>query len=234
MKYLITTIAAAVLVGCGPPPPDISIHEAVNNGNVEAVKQHLAAGTDVNAKNKYETTPLHHAAIKGHMEIAELLIEKGADVNAKGAVMGGTPLHEAAITGSKEIVELLIANGADMNAKDLKRMTVLHKTTDKEILELLIDNGADVNGADVDTKDISVSTPLHRAAFEGRKEVAELFIAKGADVNAISFAGRTPLDEAQYIFEGYEEEMIVNKKVTADLLRKHGAKTAEELKAAGN
>ena len=36
-----------------PPPdkaPDISIHDAVEKGNIEAVKQHIAAGTDVNAK----------------------------------------------------------------------------------------------------------------------------------------------------------------------------------------
>ena len=59
MKHLLlTTIAAALFVGCGesqsPEPPtakapDISIHEAAEEGNIEAVKQHLAAGTDVNA-----------------------------------------------------------------------------------------------------------------------------------------------------------------------------------------
>ncbi|MDP7442703.1 MAG: hypothetical protein QGI37_13295 [Verrucomicrobiota bacterium] len=57
---LITTIAAMLLVGCGesqsPEPPtakapDISIHDAAEKGNIEAVKQHLAAGTDVNAKD---------------------------------------------------------------------------------------------------------------------------------------------------------------------------------------
>ncbi len=38
--------------------PDISIHDAVEKGNIEAVKQHLAAGTDVNAtKDKYGLTP---------------------------------------------------------------------------------------------------------------------------------------------------------------------------------
>jgi len=46
-----------------PEPPtveaaDISIHEAANVGNIEAVKQHLAAGTDVNAKADDEWTPL--------------------------------------------------------------------------------------------------------------------------------------------------------------------------------
>ncbi|MDB4807876.1 ankyrin repeat domain-containing protein [Verrucomicrobia bacterium] len=111
MKLLLTTIAAAVLVGCGesqqsapapeakpvepvaevakPEPPtakapDISIHDAAFKGNIEAVKQHLAAGTDVNAKNDWsEWTPLHRAAEYNHKEVAELLIAKGADVNAK-------------------------------------------------------------------------------------------------------------------------------------------------------
>ena len=31
--------------------PDISIHQAAYDGNIEAVKQHLAAGTDVDAKD---------------------------------------------------------------------------------------------------------------------------------------------------------------------------------------
>ena len=67
MKHLLlTTIAAVVLVGCGPQPPDISIHKAAYDGNIEAVKQHLAAGTDVNAKDNVGGTPLHWAAHHGH------------------------------------------------------------------------------------------------------------------------------------------------------------------------
>ena len=71
--------------GIKPEPPtakapDISIHEAAAEGNIEAVKQHLATGTDVNAKDKHAVTPLHRAAFYGHKEIAELLISKGADV----------------------------------------------------------------------------------------------------------------------------------------------------------
>ena len=93
MKHLLlTTIAAVVLVGCGPPkPPDISIHYAAGEGNIEAVKQHLAAGADVNAKDSVRWTPLHHAAFEGYKEVAELLIAKGADVNAT-ADTGATPL----------------------------------------------------------------------------------------------------------------------------------------------
>ena len=49
MKHLLlTTIVAVVLMGCGPPePPDNSIHDAAGEENIEAVKEHLAAGTDV-------------------------------------------------------------------------------------------------------------------------------------------------------------------------------------------
>ena len=73
--------------GIKPKPPiakapDINIHKAAQAGNIEAVKQHLAAGTDVNAKDKYGRTTLHAAAVGGSKEVVELLITKGADVNA--------------------------------------------------------------------------------------------------------------------------------------------------------
>ena len=122
MKSILVSIVAAVLmVGCGesqqsapspeskpvepvakaakPEPPtveapDISISEAALNENIEAVKQHIAAGTDVNARDNGGSTPLHQAAINGHKEIAELLIANGADVNAKTDA-GVTPLDDA-------------------------------------------------------------------------------------------------------------------------------------------
>jgi cytohesin len=120
MKHILITIAAVVLVGCGESQPtakapDISIHEAAEEGNVEAVKQAIADGADVNSKGDIGRTPLHWAAYEGHKEIAELLISEGADVNAK-ADGGGTPLHQAAYEGHKEVAELLIAKGADANA----------------------------------------------------------------------------------------------------------------------
>ena len=172
MKHLLlTTIAAVLLVGCGesqqsaPTPeskpvepvaeaaqseptkakaPDISIHDAVEKGNIEAVKQHLTAGADVNSKDEDgELTPLHWAAGEGQKEIAELLIAKGADVNAKTA--DGLTVFFAAILGSnKEIVELLIAKGADVNVRGFGGMTPLNMAADegqKEIADLLRKHG---------------------------------------------------------------------------------------------
>ena len=147
MKQLLITIAALVLVGCGNSEsqelptikaPNISIHEAAKTGNIEAVKQHLAAGTDVNAKNDDGTTPLRLAAFYGHMEIVELLIEKGADVNAKEED-GFTPLHYAE---TKEFTELLIAKGADVNAKNDYGETPLDKVKNNpKITDLLRKHG---------------------------------------------------------------------------------------------
>jgi ankyrin repeat protein len=193
MKHLLlTTIAAVVLVGCGP---SADIHEAARTGNIEAIKQHIAAGADVNAKSYEEWTLLARAAFGGHKEIVELLIANGADVNAEREG-GYTPLIYAAGSGGhKEIVELLIANGAVVNA--FSSSTNFMST--------------------------SSLTPLHTAAYWGRKEITELFIANGADVNAKSETYGTPLDVAIK----YKRTEI------ADLLRKRGGKTGEELKAEG-
>ena len=170
--------------------PD-TIYRAAQAGNIEAVKQHLAAGADVNVKDKVGGTPLHRAAYKGHKEIVELLIDNGADVNAeRHETVKVTPIQEAAFGASEttyktylEIMSILIAAGADVNAKGYG------------------------------------NTPLEQVIK--LPELVELLIANGADVNTRGIRGRTPLDRA------------INKKSpeTADLLRKHGAKTAEELEA---
>jgi len=104
-----------------------SIHVAAK-GDIEAVKQHLAAGTDVNAKSDDGGTPLLYAAAYGHKEIVELLIAADADLNVRDED-GKTTLHFAALNGRKVIVELLIAKGADVNAKDEDGETPLDATS---------------------------------------------------------------------------------------------------------
>ena len=96
MKHLLlTTIAAVVLVGCGESEAERALRKAAKEGNIEAVKQHLDAGTDVNAKDSFDGTPLLRAASWGYTEVAALLIAEGADVNAKDSLTGETPLDAA-------------------------------------------------------------------------------------------------------------------------------------------
>ena len=214
MKQLLITIAAVVLVGCGP---SVDIHKAAKEGNIEAVKQHIAAGTDVNAKDRKGETPLRIAITYGHKEIGELLITNGADMNAKSGRKEWTPLYRAIFSKRWEFTELLIAKGADVNLSNKDGTTPLHRAAgergQKEIVELLI-----AKGADVSAKTDNGVTPLHSAARGGQKEIVELLIAEDADVNAKKDDGLTPLDWA--IREKNTE--------TADLLRKHGGKSGAE------
>jgi len=87
---------------------------------------------------------------------------------------------------------------------------------DLAVVQRELNKGEDVNARD----EVYGGTPLHNAA---NKEVAELLLANGADVNAkAGWQGKTPLDFAIDFY---------NKPETADLIRKHGGKTAKELKA---
>ncbi len=147
-NILITTIAAVLLVGCVTiqsiepttvKVPDISIWQAAQTGNTEALKQHLFAGADVNAKDDLSSTPLLYAVGRGHMELVELLIAKGADMNVK-ANEEWTPLHTTALEGNKEVVELLIAKGVDVNAKDVDGKTPLN-SAEGETADLLRKHG---------------------------------------------------------------------------------------------
>jgi ankyrin repeat protein len=273
-QILITTIAAVLLVGCGesqqsaPSPeanpkqptakvPDISIREAARTGNIEAVKQHLAAGTDVNAKSddRIGWTPLHRSTDYGHKEIAELLIANGADVNAKATIRNDdvvTPLDWAIRAKRTEIADLIRKHGGKtsdwLNAG--KSIHIATKAGHIEAVKQHLAAGTDVNTAGGRWRRV----PVHEAAREGHKEIAELLIAEGADVNAEDNIGATPLFGAAgkghkeivelLIAEGadvnaknkYGEtplDLAIARKQTetADLLRKHGGKTREELKA---
>jgi ankyrin repeat protein len=233
MKTLITTIAAVLLVGCGesqqsapapesnPEPPtakapDISIHEAAGEGNIEVVKQHLAAGTDVNAKTDDGVTPLHEAAGVGQKEITELLIAKGADVNAN--TPDGLTVFFAAILGAnKEIVELLIAKGADVNVRGFGGMTPLNMADDegeKEIAALLRKHGGktgeELEGGESvaeatqpepptgKTPDISIHGAAGAAGRKGNIEAVKQHLAAGTDVDARDRQDKTPLQHAAY------------------------------------
>lgn len=99
-------------------PPAVDIHTAVATGNEEALKQHIAAGTDLNEKDPFGgSSPLISAALFGKPAMARLLIDAGADLNFRNNE-GSTALITAAFFGRPEIVRLLLDNGADKAIKN--------------------------------------------------------------------------------------------------------------------
>jgi len=79
-----------------------------------------------------------------------------------------------------------------------------------------------VAGTDADTRDERYgASSLHWAAWCGHPDIVELIIAAKANVNAFNFDGETPLDCAK----NFSQNEI------AAILREHGGKTADELKA---
>lgn len=109
----------------GNEAPDIDLHAAVIGGNLEAVKQHIAAGSDLNTPDPFGgSSPLITAALFGKEEIARELLKAGAKVNYTNNE-GSTALHTATFFCEKEVVHLLIMNGADKSIRNNYGATAL-------------------------------------------------------------------------------------------------------------
>ena len=82
MKYLITTLAALVLVGCGNREASYDLMMATGVGQIDNVKQAINDGANVNARVPNGTlkgyTMLDLAIRNGHTETAALLRKHGA------------------------------------------------------------------------------------------------------------------------------------------------------------
>ncbi len=130
MKSLTTAILVVTLLavaGCRKkenPTPNVSLHIAALQGNLDAIRQHINAGSDLNKKDAYGSTPLIIAATFGKTEVARALIDAGADMKITNNE-GATPLHIAAFLCRTEIVKALLDEGADKNALNKAGRTAL-------------------------------------------------------------------------------------------------------------
>ncbi len=105
--------------------PSVDIHTAVMKDNIAAVKQHIAAKSDINEKEKFGgSTPLISASLFGKTEIAKLLIDAGAKLNIQNNE-GSTALITAAFFCKPEIVKMLLAKKADKTIKNKYGNTAL-------------------------------------------------------------------------------------------------------------
>jgi len=123
MNVACTDKSASAQQGAAKPksevkPPQIDIHTAVVTENMEALKQHIAAGSNLNEKDPFGgSSPLISAAVFGKTEMAKVLIEAGADINFQNND-GSTALHTSAFFCRPEIVKMLLVKHADKTIKN--------------------------------------------------------------------------------------------------------------------
>ena len=181
-----------------------SLADAIRNGDIEAIKQHIADGVDVN-ELFFETHPLAWAALMGQTEAAALLLQHGADINGKNRD-GNTALHCAVFLGNAETAELLLKNEADVNAKNLDGSTPVDflripweitrsslRSLDVELKQEQLEAGkseiremfrADAkHSAKPNVQD--APTNLWTAARVGNVQAIKRYIKEGGDVNAL-------------------------------------------------
>jgi ankyrin repeat protein len=106
--------------------PEKSVNTAAFNGDVEALKQHIAAGSDLNEREPTSgATPLISAVTFDQQGAARVLIDGGADLSLKNNE-GSAALHIAAFLCRTEIVEMLLEAGASKEAMNKVGATALN------------------------------------------------------------------------------------------------------------
>lgn len=144
--------------------PKIDLQAAIVSGNLEAVKQHIEAGTDINVKDQMSgSTPLITAATFGHEAIVKALIDAKANLNLKNNE-GSTALHAAAFFCNIEVVQMLIDAGADKTLKNnfgaTPRESVMGPFTEMKPIYEMVAQQLEPIGLKVDIAEIEKTRPV--------------------------------------------------------------------------
>ncbi|HZM95974.1 MAG TPA: PQQ-binding-like beta-propeller repeat protein [Vicinamibacterales bacterium] len=113
----ITVLMVVPLVaGQGSQAANESLWEASRAGDTTRITAALAAGADVNAKSRYDVTPLIFAAGNGRLDAVKLLLSRGAEVNAQDTFYRARAADMALVNGYAEVALYLVQNGSDADS----------------------------------------------------------------------------------------------------------------------
>lgn len=217
----------AVLQRFGVTGNRIDVNEnvilAADTGDLEGVRQSLAQGADVNARDQRRQTrgktPLMLASRAGHLASVRCLLEAGADPNLTdrepeaqplsgtllaqmnprtlaqmGYSLDQTALMMVAKAGQTEIGSVLLQAGADPNLTDARGYSPLALAAENNCLAIA--QALVAAGAEIDRATSGDETPLSLACGRGKTEVAQFLIDQGADIHKTNRDGETPLIKA--------------------------------------
>lgn len=168
-------------------------------GDLALVKQFLAQGASVHARDVKGKTALIAAAYRNDMAIANVLIDAGADVNAQD----NTKQSAYLISTSEGYVELLkrtLQAGANVHSLDSYNGTGLIRAADRGRVEII----QELLKTDIKLDHINRLgwTALLEAIILGdggprHTEVVRLLVKAGANVNIADSGGTSPLAHAR-------------------------------------
>ncbi len=164
-------------------PPGVSLHVAALQGNIDAIRQHIKAGSDLNEKDMFGSTPLIIAATFGKIEVARALIEAGADLNLRNND-GSTALLIAAFLCRTEIVKALLDKGANKYLRNNAGRTALDAVVgpfdDVKGIYDHLGRALEPLGLKLDYEQIKMTRP----------KIAEMLRSRSQDLEAVQY---TPL-----------------------------------------
>jgi len=160
------------------------IHEAIQAGDLNKVRQLLDAGGNVNDMTDAQYSPLQIAAQQGKNEIAKLLLERGADINMDESG-NGSALRLAAIGGHFEIIELLLDRGAESSDPMEAATLLVHAVSqgDLALVNKLLLRKINLDAEPLNPEPYDHSeNALHTAIDLNRADIIELLIKNGASI----------------------------------------------------
>ncbi len=110
--------------------------KAAHLGHGTVVRDLLAAGARLEAKNADGNNALWLACVGDHLNVIDLLVEAGVDIDNRN-LNGATVLMYAASSGKAAVVAQLLAHDADTAAETLDGFTALDMAASAECLALL-------------------------------------------------------------------------------------------------
>ncbi|RVD85294.1 uncharacterized protein DFL_003620 [Arthrobotrys flagrans] len=183
-------------------------HTAAFNGkpeHLELILRHLEVKYPgrkdeyLDAKNKWNRTPLIDACIGNHINCIDLLMRYGVNVNTRGQRSDLRPITVAAELGHHEVVIQLMKSPQIKFDEEVGTSTALHWTISKampETTKALIAN--DLKKSIIDHPGSGGNTPLIEAAVHGRPFITQWLIDAGADKQKRCNYGMTPLHYASW------------------------------------
>ena len=153
---------------------------AAELGSASATAKLLAAGANVNVKDRSGHPLLVKAAGMGRVEVVKVLVEHpGIDLNARGAGAGFSALNAALKHGRVDVAEVLIGTeGVDLVSRTnnerapLSYAAMLPGSEGERTVRMLLDTGK----VEVFTWDILSCTPWIIAAAKGNMGSLELLL----------------------------------------------------------